>query len=140
MLLFLQQFYFSDSSLQLLCSELKRLNFSRILCVGTPRFDSLIFRNNLVKIVRGSYRLHCALCKTDDMLSLLLDIDHRYVSLIMKVSFSYSVIHCLSLLLSHTYTTRIYRLNFILLNPFSVTTCSTASSTAVLVKRFARNF
>ena len=39
-LLFLQQYYFSDSSLQLLCSELQRLKFSRILCVGTPRFDS----------------------------------------------------------------------------------------------------
>lgn len=37
-MIFLQQFYFSDSSLQLLCSELKRLNFSRVLCVGTPRF------------------------------------------------------------------------------------------------------
>lgn len=35
---FSQQFYFSDPSLYLLCSELKRLKFSHILCVGTPRF------------------------------------------------------------------------------------------------------
>ena len=33
----LQQFYFSDSSLKLLHSELKRLHFTNILCIGTPR-------------------------------------------------------------------------------------------------------
>lgn len=33
-----QQFYFSDSSLQFLVDELTRLEFTRVLCVGAPRY------------------------------------------------------------------------------------------------------
>lgn len=50
------QYYFSTSTV---VSELQRLSFHHVLCVGAPR-------------------LHEALLSTKDMNSMLLDVDHRY--------------------------------------------------------------
>ena len=85
---FLQQFYFSDSSLQFLCSELKRLNFSHVLCVGTPRFTSHWYGIYFLIILSSCNRLHEAFSRAGDMRSLLLDIDHRYVSSLYSLSLS----------------------------------------------------
>ena len=83
---FLQQFYFSDSSLQFLCSELKRLNFSHVLCVGTPRFTSHWYGIYFLIILSSCNRLHEAFSRAGDLRSLLLDIDHRYVSSLYSLS------------------------------------------------------
>lgn len=53
------QFHFSESTTEFLVSELKRLGFSAVVCIGTPS-------------------LHEALLRSDDTSSLLFDIDHRY--------------------------------------------------------------
>lgn len=52
------QFFFSDSSCQLILSELQRLEYSHVLCIGTPRLHETLLNSNVK--------------------SLLLDVDHRY--------------------------------------------------------------
>lgn len=58
-----QQYLFSQSSCQLLLSELKRLKVMGVVCVGTPRLHEAV-QSQLAPAVH----------------SLLLDIDSRYVS------------------------------------------------------------
>lgn len=53
------QFHFSQSTTEFIVSELKRLGFSAVICIGTPS-------------------LHEVLHRSDNTGSLLLDIDHRY--------------------------------------------------------------
>ena len=59
----IQQYFFSESSCQLLVSELKRLKVAGVLCVGTPRLHEAV-QSQLSPSVN----------------SLLLDVDNRYVS------------------------------------------------------------
>ena len=58
-----QQYFFSESSCQLLLSELKRSKVTGVLCVGTPRLHEMV-QSQLAPSVH----------------SLLLDVDSRYVS------------------------------------------------------------
>eukprot|EP00731_Ephydatia_muelleri_P021119 Em0013g846a len=62
------QYYFSTSTVEFLVSELRRLSYSRVLCVGAPR-------------------LHEALLQNDDITSMLLDIDHRYAQFYSQESY-----------------------------------------------------
>jgi hypothetical protein len=55
------QYFFSESSCQLLVSEMKRLKVTKVLCVGTPRLHEVI---------------QCDL--SPSITSLLLDVDSRY--------------------------------------------------------------
>ena len=64
-----QQYLFSESSCQLLLSELKRLKVTKVLCVGTPR---------LHEAVLGQL--------APEAQSLLLDVDCRYVGLLNSYS------------------------------------------------------
>ena len=80
-----QQYFFSDASLYFLCDELKRLEYCRVLCIGTPRYSCGL--NILTPVHYSDYlcRLHSLLKKGGEIRSLLLDIDHRYVSVTVQM-------------------------------------------------------